>query len=251
MAESEQNHNRPQPDPAPAQAGTTPAPQLANKAPVELIDFSQPEPQTHLSVRAVARINRVFCRTWHRLTVLAPCRITASGPAILVCNHTSGLDPALLQSVCPRIIIWMMAREYYDQRLLKWLYRRLQIIPVDRGGHDSAVLRQGLRALEHGRLLGIFPEGRIEDGDQLLPFQEGVAVMAAKASCDVYPAYLTGTQRGHEIVRACLQPQRAVVNFGPPLPFVESNPKESRQAATARITKAVEDLRRATLQKAV
>lgn len=223
----------------------------ANKAHTELIDFSQPEAERHLSVRAVAGINRVFCRTWHRLRLLATCPIADSGPGILVCNHTSGLDPALLQSVCPRIITWMMAREYYDNPLLKWLYRRLQVIPVERAGRDSAVLRQGLRALEHGRLLGIFPEGRIEDGDQLLPFQEGVAVMAAKARCDVYPAYLTGTQRGHEIIRAYLQPQRAVVNFGPPLPFTESSPKESRQAATARITLAIDQLRQATLQRSV
>jgi 1-acyl-sn-glycerol-3-phosphate acyltransferase len=249
LAESDQNHNRPSDDPVPSNASTGPTP--PNKSAIELIDFSQPGPERHLSVRAVAGINRIFCHTLHRLRILAPCPVPASGPAILVCNHTSGLDPPLLQATCPRIIIWMMAREYYENPLLNWLYRRLQIIPVDRAGHDSTVLRQGLRALEHGRLLGIFPEGRIEEDDRLLPFQEGVAVMAAKAPCDVYPAFLDGTQRGHEILRACLRPQQAVVNFGPPLSFVPSSPKESRQAGTARITQAVEQLRQATLLRRV
>ncbi len=42
----------------------------------------------------------------------ADCR--ATGPAILVCNHTSSIDPLLLQAFSPRLIRWMMAKEYFE-----------------------------------------------------------------------------------------------------------------------------------------
>ena len=54
-------------------------------------------------------------------------------PTILICNHTSALDPMLIQSVCRRVIVWMMAKEYYEIRLMMPIFRALEVIPVDRG----------------------------------------------------------------------------------------------------------------------
>ena len=150
----------------------------------------------------------------------------------------------LIQSACSRLIIWMMAKEYYDLPSLTWLYKLVEAIPVERSGRDLAATRGALRALNEGRIVGIFPEGRIETDQNLLPFQTGVALMAIKTKVPVYPAYLDGTQRGKEMVDAVAHPNRAVICFGPPVEFPrDSTSKEALERATERIKERVWSLR--------
>jgi 1-acyl-sn-glycerol-3-phosphate acyltransferase len=176
--------------------------------------------------------------------VLSPQQLPRNGPAILVCNHISGLDPLLVQSICPRVIIWMIAREYYEVKGLNWVFKQVGLIPVERTGRDLASTRASLRALADGKVLGIFPEGRIEPDRQILPFQTGVALMAIKTQVPVFPVWLEGTCRGREITEAVLRPCEASVSFGPAVEFDRSGTdREILEAATQKIEKAVKDLR--------
>jgi 1-acyl-sn-glycerol-3-phosphate acyltransferase len=194
--------------------------------------------------RVAQAANRLFCRTYHNVQTRHPQQLPREGAAILVCNHISGLDPMLIQSACSRLIIWMMAREYYEVPSLTWLYKLVEAIPVERSGRDLAATRAALRALNEGRVVGIFPEGKIETDQNLLPFQTGVALMAIKTKVPVYPAYLDGTQRGREMVDAVAHPNRAAINFGPPVEFPRnSTSKEALEHATLRIKEAVWKLR--------
>jgi 1-acyl-sn-glycerol-3-phosphate acyltransferase len=200
--------------------------------------------EQRLGPRIARAANRLFCRTYHKVETRRPAHLPRTGAAILVCNHVSGLDPLLIQSTCSRLIIWMMAREYYDLPSLTWLYKLVEAIPVDRTGRDLSATRAALRALNQGRIIGIFPEGRIETDRNLLPFQTGVAMMAIKTKVPVYPAYLDGTQRGKEMVDAVAHPNRASICFGPAVDFPrDSTSKEALEHATERIKDAVWSLR--------
>lgn len=173
------------------------------------------------------------------------------GPAILVCNHVSALDPLLIQSaIRKRLVIWMMAKEYYDVPVIGSVFRAVRAIPVERSGRDLTATRGALRALENGRILGIFPEGKIETSKELLPFQTGVALMAIKAGVDVYPAYLDGTQRGKEMVAAVISPNKARLTFGPKVEFDRnSTGKQALEEATDKIRLAIEGLRNEQSQR--
>ena len=200
--------------------------------------------EQRLPVRALHLADRLLARVWHHTVVVRRHPLPATGPAILVCNHTSGLDPFMIQAVCERVIVWMMAKEYYEIKALAWAFRTIEAIPVDRFGRDTASVRAALRALHDGRILGVFPEGRIEPDRQLMEFQTGVALMAIKARVPVYPAFLEGTQRYKSMPAAFLWPNRATLSFGPPVEFDrKSTSKESLDEATARIKAAVEALR--------
>ncbi|HEY2586004.1 MAG TPA: lysophospholipid acyltransferase family protein [Tepidisphaeraceae bacterium] len=205
-------------------------------------------PKSNVEHRITARIaqasNRLFCRTYHRVGTIDPPKLPREGPAILVCNHVSGLDPLLIQSTCPRLIIWMMAREYYDIRALTWLFKVVAAIPVERSGRDLTATRAALRALHEGRVVGVFTEGKIETDHNLLPFQTGVALMAIKTGVPVYPAYLDGTQRGKEMLDAFIHPNRAVIHYGPAVEFArDSTSKDALEVATDRIRDAIWALR--------
>jgi 1-acyl-sn-glycerol-3-phosphate acyltransferase len=195
-------------------------------------------------VRMFKAANVCYARVYHQLEVVTPCQLPKSGPAILICNHTSALDPALIQSACSRVIIWMMAREYYEQPALKWFFNLAQAIPVEREKRDSGATRQALRALESGNILGIFPEGKIETTQELLPFQTGAAMLALKTGVGLYPTYLDGTQRGKSMLEACLLPQRARLAFGLEADLTAfGHPKSDPTMATKVLENAINDLR--------
>lgn len=157
------------------------------------------------------------------------CTIPEFGPAIIVANHTSPVDPVLLwtqhfsgfQRPHLRVIGYMMAREYYEgPRLINWICRAMESIPVDRNGRDMQPLRQALRRLKEGRLLGLFPEGRLNSqspNTQLLPGDTGAAWLALKADVPVIPVFIHGAPRSQSMSLCFLLPARASLTYGQPL----------------------------------
>lgn len=187
--------------------------------------------------------NVCFTRIYHRLEIRSPLKLPRRGSAIIVCNHTSGLDPLLIQSASRRLIVWMMAKEYYDIKWLTPLLRMVEAIPVDRGRPDAAATRAALKALAKGHVLGVFPEGRIETSRELLPFHPGIAVLALRSRAPVYPAYLDGTQRGKEMGPAFACSNHAMLRFGPRIPLVaHGGGRAELKAATHQIESAVHQL---------
>jgi 1-acyl-sn-glycerol-3-phosphate acyltransferase len=156
----------------------------------------------------------VYTRAFQQLRVLRPCTIPPAGPAILACNHTSGLDPVVLQTCSRRIIVWMMAREYYEMPSLHWFFRTIEAIPVDRSGQDTSATRAAMRALRDGRVVGLFPEGKIEEGRAVLPFQPGVALLATRTGAPVCTAAIDIRRRGVGMLEAYYRPQAPVITFG-------------------------------------
>jgi 1-acyl-sn-glycerol-3-phosphate acyltransferase len=204
----------------------------------------KPRPENRPIVRLLQAVDVCYARIYHRLFVRAPHQLPRTGAAILICNHISGVDPLLIQAVCPRLISWMVAKEYTQVWGMHWIFRQIGAIPVERTGRDLSSTRAAMRALAEGAVVGIFPEGRIETTSDLLPFQTGVALMAIKTGVPIYPTYLEGTQRGREIVPAVLRPCVASVAFGPPVAIDRnSTSREALEAATQKIANAVKDLR--------
>jgi 1-acyl-sn-glycerol-3-phosphate acyltransferase len=189
-------------------------------------------------------MNVCFSRIYHHLTVATPCTLPRRGPAILVCNHISALDPVLIQAASPRLIRWMMAGEYYSQPSLRWLLDLVGTIPVERTGRDLAATRAALRALEMGYVLGVFPEGKIETSQELLPFQNGLVLLGAKSQAPICPAYIDGSQRYLDMLPAYLRPQRSTLTFGQPIKLNREDASRQRiDEAGSKLQSAVEILR--------
>jgi 1-acyl-sn-glycerol-3-phosphate acyltransferase len=192
---------------------------------------------------ALQAVGRCYARIYHRLEVRSPCRLPRQGPAILVCNHTTALDPVLIQSVCPRLIRWMMAKEYFDRKSLRWLFDVVGVILVERSGRDMAATRHAMRALEAGQVLGVFPEGRIETSTQLLPFQSGIGLLALKSGASVYPAYLDGNQRGRDMLEVFFARNEASIAFGAAVDLSKlDKSRQDMEQAAIRIQAAVQNL---------
>jgi len=188
-------------------------------APRSRSGLSGTKPEIHGWLRLAWAINALYCVIWHQLKVEQKAPLPDSGPAILISNHTCGIDHLLLQAGCRRVLGFMVAREYYEWRYINWLARIIGCIPVNRDGRDLAATRTALRALRDGRVLPIFPEGTIvpTSGREIGAMKPGSAYIAIHAQVPVIPAYIRGTPPTNEIIEALLNPSRARVAFGSPI----------------------------------
>jgi 1-acyl-sn-glycerol-3-phosphate acyltransferase len=195
------------------------------------------------TIRVLRAVGRCYARIYQRLEVRSPCQLPRKGGAILVCNHTGAVDPVLIQSVCPRLIRWMMAKEYFDRKLLRWIFDSVGVILVERSGRDMAATRHAMRALQAGQVLGVFPEGRIETSTDLLPFQSGIGLLALKSGVPVFPTYLDGNQRGKDMLKVFLARNDVSIAFGPAVDLSElDKSRQGMEKAANRIREAVQNL---------
>ncbi len=98
--------------------------------------------------------------------------------------------------------------------------------------------------MEQGYVLGVFPEGKIESSRDLLPFQNGIGLLALKTRAPVFPAFIDGTQRKREMVEAFLRPSVGTVAFGGELNLKDLEDSRSGiEEATRRIQEAIQGLR--------
>ena len=189
--------------------------------PWALMTARGPLPELHGWLRPLWWLNAMFCAVWHGLDLdpSGKAPLPAEGPAILIANHTCGLDPFLLQASCERLLGFMIAKEFYESRLIHPICRMLGCIPVRRDGHDLSAMRGALRGLKEGRVVPIFPEGRIlpTSGLELGEPKSGAAFLVLHARVPVVPAYLSGTPPTRTIWKAILTPSNSRVVYGPPI----------------------------------
>lgn len=188
-----------------------------------------PRPEIHGALRPMHWIMMAYCAFMYRLRISGRAPLPEHGPAILIANHTCGIDHLVLQSGCDRILGFIIAREYYDWNLIHWFCKLVGCIPVNRDGRDLAATRAALRALEEGRVVPIFPEGQItaSSGRELGPMRPGAAYLAVRSGAPVIPAYITGTPETNQIGPSLTTRSHAFVRFGPPIDLSDFSPDQS------------------------
>lgn len=174
-------------------------------------------------------LERLYCGLMFRFRANRRCPFPVEEPALIVANHRSPVDPLFLwmnhhlasDGDRIRTISFFMAREYYDVPSMRWLYRLLRCIPVDRDGRDVAPVREAIRRLQAGELFAIFPEGRLNTGEGLLPAGTGVAFLALVARVPVFPVFIHNAPQGTNMVNSFYTRNRVRVSYGDPVDLSE------------------------------
>ena len=118
-----------------------------------------------------------------------------AGPALIVPNHVSFMDPVLLSFAANRSMRFLMYRGIYETFGLQWLFRSLGAIPIspkDPKDVIEASLYRARRALASGETVVVFPEGRLTTDGELSPFRRGFERVAAGTGAPVIPARVDG-----------------------------------------------------------
>jgi 1-acyl-sn-glycerol-3-phosphate acyltransferase len=161
----------------------------------------------------------LLCKFLWRTRWLNELSLPAGSGAIIVCNHRSSVDPFFVQTATSRKIHWMVAREYCQLPLVGQFLRACEVIPVGRGGIDTAATKAAIRLAAAGEIVGMLPEGRINmSEDLMLAARPGAALVAMKAGVPIVPCYIQGAPYRRTSWSPLLMPARVEVRFGEPIP---------------------------------
>ncbi len=152
------------------------------------------------SPRPAWRLGRVAARLLLHLSA-TPLQVRGlehlpAGPCVLVSNHGSYLDGAVLVAALPRPFVFVAKRELREQWIPRVYLNRLGAEFVERFDAQRSVADAGrlAEAVVQGRSLLVFPEGTFVAGTALLPFHLGAFLAAARAGVPVVPVALSGTR---------------------------------------------------------
>jgi 1-acyl-sn-glycerol-3-phosphate acyltransferase len=159
-------------------------------------------------------------------------KLPGAGPAILVANHNSHLDTAVLMTLFPlgylRDVRPLGAEEYFFRgRLMSWFSRTIMgIVPVSRTRKDLTAtdrLRGAIEALRNKQIVIMFPEGSRGEPGVLGRFKSGVNLLAAEfPDCPVVPIYLGGLEKALPKGEALFVPFQCDIFVGAPFTWRQS-----------------------------
>lgn len=130
----------------------------------------------------------------YKVTVQGMKNIPAQGGVLLLGNHVSWIDWAIVQIACPRAVRFVMLRSIYQRWYLKWLFDLFGCIPIDQGPSSRKALDKIAALLNKGEVVCLFPEGTISRTGHLTEFRRGYERACRKVDNDVVilPFYLRG-----------------------------------------------------------
>jgi 1-acyl-sn-glycerol-3-phosphate acyltransferase len=138
----------------------------------------------------------ILIHSVYRLDKRGLDNIPEKGPAVLVCNHVSFVDPLVILAASPRPIRFVMDHRIFRTPIVSFVFRTGKAIPIAPAKEDEKLLEAAYdavaEALEQGELVAIFPEGRITDTGDLYPFRTGIRRIIERTPVPVIPLALKG-----------------------------------------------------------
>lgn len=172
--------------------------------------------------RSMVALLTGLSRPFMKLDVRGLEHLPLEGAVVLTANHVTNFDVIPMQISLPRPIFYMGKAELFKVGMVDAVFRRMGAFPVHRGEKDQWAMRHAARVLEHGQVLGMFPEGTRSQGRGLGVAKTGAARLAIDAHCPIVPMALVGSDR---FFSQFPRPNPVTVSLLPPiLPTADDTP---------------------------
>jgi len=208
----------------------------------------EPDMLVYTARVALAVATRVALWLGCRPAVTGAENLPRSGSFVLVANHASHLDAALLLSLLPLGALHraypLAARDYFYASRVRTLATTLafNVLPFDRDVPACRALKVCRSLLaEDGTVLVVFPEGTRSADGRVGPFKAGTGFLLAGLDVPVVPCHLSGTHRAWPKGARLPRLRRVGVSVGSPRVYAD------RERTKASALAICEDLRGAVL----
>lgn len=164
---------------------------------------------------------RLFFAVWLRYRAQGVEKIPPTGGGVLLVNHQSFLDPLLVGLPLQRPVSYLARDTLFRVPVIGWILRHTYVIPINREAATTGPIKEAVRRLKHGFLVGVFPEGtRTHDGT-VGEFKPGFVALIRRAKLPVYPVGIAGAQAALPRSSWFLKPRPVVVVYGDPFTEAE------------------------------
>ncbi len=120
--------------------------------------------------------------------------IPVKGPAIVVCNHVSYIDPIILAGSVRRPMRFVMWYKIFQIPVLNFIFRNMKAIPIAGAREDKAIMDDAFEKVDAelaaGNVVCIFPEGAITHDGEIARFRPGIEKIIRRRPVPVVPASL-------------------------------------------------------------
>lgn len=199
--------------------------------------------------RLACRLVKVQCI---REVVLNPERAERPGGCLLACTHLSHLEPIVVTCLVRRNVRWMARIEFYRRWWAALALRHGGAFPVDRFGFSLPAIRNAVRLVTQGQMVGMFPEGGVAQGDRSVvrggPIKQGACAVSLRTGAPIIPVVILGTEKLNRVA-PWIPPRRGrvYVAFGQDVRPPER--RTTRRADRADMTRRLTDEFRATFER--
>ena len=121
-----------------------------------------------------------------------------------------------------------MLQSLFRNRLFAKLLTSVNTFAVSESGVGLDAIKESLKKLSEGKVVGLFPEGARSKDGRLQAAKRGVGFLALKSGVPVIPARIIGTDQALPIGAKFIRLRPVRIYFGRPLKFEKLSPEEKR-----------------------
>jgi 1-acyl-sn-glycerol-3-phosphate acyltransferase len=183
-----------------------------------------------LTYRFSVFATRTLARLLFRFKIINPEKAPSEGPLLIASNHVSFFDPPLVGISFPKDIHFLARKTLYSNPVARWMFPRLNVVPVDQEKAEVAPLKTVIRLLKENKRVLVFPEGQRSPDGTLQPAQPGAGFIVAKTKCPVIPMRIFGAYESLPIGSSKIKLRPITIVFGDPIHFTDEELNAGKDA---------------------
>ena len=149
-----------------------------------------------------------------KIKVKGRSNIPSEGPLVLVCNHFAYFDPFLLVYAIKKPIDFIMQKELGIEPQFLFAPMIYGAILTDRNKVGPSTIKESMKTVKKGKILGIFPEGGITS-PVLTEAKPGAVYLASMAKAKILPVSVRGASNAWGNIFRGVR-SRIYINIGKP-----------------------------------
>ena len=141
--------------------------------------------------------------------------LPSDGGALLLANHQSNFDPLMVGVPLSRPVSFVARSTLFAIPIVGWILRRTYVVPINREAARGGVIREVVARLDHGFLVGMFPEGTRTSDGEIGEFKPGFISLVRRSRRPIVAVGIAGAYESYP--RGGLpRPGRVRLIFGEP-----------------------------------
>lgn len=153
---------------------------------------------------------------WFRLRARGFENIPKEGGALFLINHQSFLDPLVVGEQLRRPVSFVARDSLFRVPVVGWILRNTYVIPISREAASSTTIKEAVRRMHHGFLVGIFPEGTRSVDGTIGEMKPGFLALVRRGDVPVIPVGVSGSARALPRNAWFVRPRKIRVVYGKP-----------------------------------
>jgi acyl-[acyl-carrier-protein]-phospholipid O-acyltransferase/long-chain-fatty-acid--[acyl-carrier-protein] ligase len=139
----------------------------------------------------IRAILRGTLRALLRLRVRGDLKPLEEGGRLIVANHDSVLDAALIGLFLPGSPIVVVSHDSLRHPLLRAFRRVVRFVALE--PTRPLALKRLIREVQRGGNVAIFPQGRVSTTGTVMKIYGSAALIAARSDASIVPVHIAGT----------------------------------------------------------